>query len=392
MSKGRCKEVLRFTTELMEDKTHAYAERGSHIRRSKPSMYPKFIANLKAGPCLPRAMVALSAELKATLKETARKTEQTNDRSNLKLENIQGSSEGVAVVKKQNAVAKDNVLRVYFAWHIPYFTLVMFINIEVSLTGLRINGCERGHRSAYNVISCTKVQKLSAKLESFHDFLDMLLTKEIEGQELDEFYSDPTSRVDYSIRRSEPKKEELYAKNFPVRDFGIPQYSSSFHWIATKAFHVDSSQDSNPLKVGQSISPSHPTTESTEPENTKNEDVGGSEKMYQDVKKAILVAQYESDFATYVSKCLTSVLRSRPNIRRQSGLLVQPEIPQWMWDNIMMDFDTKLPRVITRGYDTFGYNVGDRVRVTMPDFDSNGFQMQHDSDAPCAVSEGTVFQ
>ncbi|GKB26503.1 putative reverse transcriptase domain-containing protein [Tanacetum coccineum] len=34
-----------------------------------------------------------------------------------------------------------------------------------------------------------------------------------------------------------------------------------------------------------------------------------------------------------------------------SGLLVQPKIPQWEWDNITMDFITKLPRT-SSGYDT----------------------------------------
>ncbi|GJT11194.1 putative reverse transcriptase domain-containing protein, partial [Tanacetum coccineum] len=37
--------------------------------------------------------------------------------------------------------------------------------------------------------------------------------------------------------------------------------------------------------------------------------------------------------------------------QRQSGLLVQPEIPQWKWDNITMDFVTKLPKS-SQGYDT----------------------------------------
>ncbi|GJW29415.1 hypothetical protein Tco_0046290, partial [Tanacetum coccineum] len=39
-------------------------------------------------------------------------------------------------------------------------------------------------------------------------------------------------------------------------------------------------------------------------------------------------------------KCIKT---SRLNIRTK-GLLVQPEIPQWKWDNIMMDFVTKLPK------------------------------------------------
>ncbi|GJS11474.1 putative reverse transcriptase domain-containing protein [Tanacetum coccineum] len=37
--------------------------------------------------------------------------------------------------------------------------------------------------------------------------------------------------------------------------------------------------------------------------------------------------------------------------QKPSGLLVQPEIPQWKWDNITMDFATKLPRTPS-GYDT----------------------------------------
>ncbi|GJT88748.1 putative reverse transcriptase domain-containing protein [Tanacetum coccineum] len=37
--------------------------------------------------------------------------------------------------------------------------------------------------------------------------------------------------------------------------------------------------------------------------------------------------------------------------QRPSGLLVQPEIPQWKWDNITMDFVMKLPKS-SQGYDT----------------------------------------
>ncbi|GKE37496.1 putative reverse transcriptase domain-containing protein [Tanacetum coccineum] len=48
------------------------------------------------------------------------------------------------------------------------------------------------------------------------------------------------------------------------------------------------------------------------------------------------------DIATYVSKCLTC---SKVNAEHQrpSGLLQQPEIPEWKWDKITMDFITKLP-------------------------------------------------
>ncbi|GJV81039.1 putative reverse transcriptase domain-containing protein [Tanacetum coccineum] len=67
----------------------------------------------------------------------------------------------------------------------------------------------------------------------------------------------------------------------------------------------------------------------------------GSEKMYQDVKKLYWWPNMKADIATYVSKCLTCA-RVKAEHQRPSGLLVQPEIPEWKWDNITMDFITKL--------------------------------------------------
>ncbi|GJY44138.1 putative reverse transcriptase domain-containing protein [Tanacetum coccineum] len=49
-------------------------------------------------------------------------------------------------------------------------------------------------------------------------------------------------------------------------------------------------------------------------------------------------------------KCLTCA-KVKAEHQRQSGLLVQPEMPQWKWDNITMDFVTKLPKS-SQGYDT----------------------------------------
>nr|GEU29118.1 hypothetical protein [Tanacetum cinerariifolium] len=58
----------------------------------------------------------------------------------------------------------------------------------------------------------------------------------------------------------------------------------------------------------------------------------------------------QADIATYVSKCLTCA-RVKAEHQRPSGLLVQPAIPGWKWDNIMMDFITKLPKS-SQGFDT----------------------------------------
>ncbi|GJV84173.1 putative reverse transcriptase domain-containing protein [Tanacetum coccineum] len=86
------------------------------------------------------------------------------------------------------------------------------------------------------------------------------------------------------------------------------------------------------------------------PEELKYSIHPGSEKMYQDVKKLYWWPNMKADIATYVSKCLTCA-KVKAEHQRQSGLLVQPEIPQWKWDNITMDFVTKLPKS-SQGYDT----------------------------------------
>ncbi|GJY96670.1 putative reverse transcriptase domain-containing protein [Tanacetum coccineum] len=73
----------------------------------------------------------------------------------------------------------------------------------------------------------------------------------------------------------------------------------------------------------------------------------GSEKMYQDVKKLYWWPNMKADIAAYVSKCLACA-RVKAEHQRSSGLLVQPAIPEWKWDNIMMDFITKLPKIVAR--------------------------------------------
>ncbi|GKE82736.1 putative reverse transcriptase domain-containing protein [Tanacetum coccineum] len=52
----------------------------------------------------------------------------------------------------------------------------------------------------------------------------------------------------------------------------------------------------------------------------------------------------------YVGKCLTC-FRVKAECQKPSGLLVQPEIPMWKWQRIIMDFVTKLPKT-SNGHDT----------------------------------------
>ncbi|GKE06437.1 putative reverse transcriptase domain-containing protein [Tanacetum coccineum] len=76
----------------------------------------------------------------------------------------------------------------------------------------------------------------------------------------------------------------------------------------------------------------------------------GSDKMYWDMKKLYWWPNMKADIATYVSRCLNCA-KVKAEHQRPSGLLVHHKIPQWKWDNITMDFVTKLPKS-SQGYDT----------------------------------------
>ncbi|GKE63309.1 putative reverse transcriptase domain-containing protein, partial [Tanacetum coccineum] len=119
-------------------------------------------------------------------------------------------------------------------------------------------------------------------------------------------------------------------------------------------------------------------TKSQKPENIKNEDVGGMlvenskdpEKLRTEklepradgtlcfngkswlpyMKKLYWWPNMKANIATYVSKYLTCA-KVKAEHQRPSGLLVQPKIPEWKWDNITMGFITKLPKSL-QGYDT----------------------------------------
>nr|GFD02941.1 putative reverse transcriptase domain-containing protein [Tanacetum cinerariifolium] len=69
----------------------------------------------------------------------------------------------------------------------------------------------------------------------------------------------------------------------------------------------------------------------------------GSDKMYQDLKQLYWWPNIKANIATYVSKCLTCS-KVKAKHQKPSGLLVQPEIPEWKWEKITMDFITKLPK------------------------------------------------
>ncbi|KAJ9556102.1 hypothetical protein OSB04_010716 [Centaurea solstitialis] len=76
----------------------------------------------------------------------------------------------------------------------------------------------------------------------------------------------------------------------------------------------------------------------------------GSDKMYKGLKEHYWWPGMKKDIATYVSKCLTCA-RIKAEHQKPSGLLQQPEIPEWKWERISMDFVTKLPKT-KKGHDS----------------------------------------
>ncbi|GJR10547.1 putative reverse transcriptase domain-containing protein [Tanacetum coccineum] len=75
----------------------------------------------------------------------------------------------------------------------------------------------------------------------------------------------------------------------------------------------------------------------------------GADKTYYDLGDMHWWPCIKKNISTYVSDCLTC-LKMKPKHQRPSGLLQQPEIPEWKWDKITMDFITKFPRSRS-GYD-----------------------------------------
>ncbi|XP_076943902.1 uncharacterized protein LOC143614308 [Bidens hawaiensis] len=75
-----------------------------------------------------------------------------------------------------------------------------------------------------------------------------------------------------------------------------------------------------------------------------------SDKMYQDLRELYWWPGMKEEIANYVAKCLTCA-KVKVEYRKPFGLLQQPVIPMGKWEQISMDFITKLPNTPNR-YDT----------------------------------------
>nr|GEZ91631.1 hypothetical protein [Tanacetum cinerariifolium] len=195
--------------------------------------------------------------------------------------------------------------------------------------------------------------------------------------------------ISYALRQL-----KIHEKNYTTHDLElgvVVDYDCDIHYHSGKANvfadALSRKEREPPLRVRalvMTICLDLPTqilnaqTEARKPENIKKEDIGGMlVENSRDLKKVRMEKleprtdgtlclngrswppcygdlrtwpNMKADIATYVSKCLTCA-KVKAEHQRPSGLLVQPKIPKWKWDNITMDFVTKLPKS-SQGYYT----------------------------------------
>ncbi|GJS39048.1 putative reverse transcriptase domain-containing protein [Tanacetum coccineum] len=66
----------------------------------------------------------------------------------------------------------------------------------------------------------------------------------------------------------------------------------------------------------------------------------GADKMYYNLRDRYWWPRMKKDIAVYVSKCMTC-LKVKAEHQKPSGLLQQPDISEWKWEGIAMEFMTK---------------------------------------------------
>ncbi|GJU31373.1 putative reverse transcriptase domain-containing protein [Tanacetum coccineum] len=127
------------------------------------------------------------------------------------------------------------------------------------------------------------------------------------------------------------RKEKLYAK-FSKCEFWLQESEvKGLILVAQGEAFKDENVIVEGLNVGsvrtKIIDEAHKTRYSVHP---------GADKIYYDLRDMYWWPGMKKEIAIYVSKCLTCA--------KSSSLLQQPEIPEWKWEKIAMDFITKFLR------------------------------------------------
>ncbi|GJS89397.1 putative reverse transcriptase domain-containing protein [Tanacetum coccineum] len=150
-----------------------------------------------------------------------------------------------------------------------------------------------------------------------------------------------TIGLDLPLRILEAQKEEIRVENLEAKDIsGMPKKLEA-HADGTLCLDDRSWLPCYGDMRSLIMHDSHMSKYSIHP---------GSDKMYHDLKMLYWWPNMKADIATYVSKCLTYA-KVKAEHQRPTGLLFQPDILEWKWEKITMDFITKLPKTAA-GYDS----------------------------------------
>ncbi|GKB13236.1 reverse transcriptase domain-containing protein [Tanacetum coccineum] len=210
---------------------------------------------------------------------------------------------------------------------------------------------EGGRNSKLNIISCTKTQNYIKK--EYHVYLAQIMERKIEAKSEEKRLEDSKEEHEEYLKlilellkKEEIEKEEAAFRLLKKKLCSVPIVSLS---KGTENFVVycDASHKGlgAVLMQREKVIAYASRQLKIHEKNYTTHDL----KLGVDLKKLYLWPNMKAEFATYVSKCLTCE-KVKAEHQKPSGLLVQPEIPQWKWEKITMDFVTKLPRTAS-GHD-----------------------------------------
>ncbi|GKA65685.1 putative reverse transcriptase domain-containing protein [Tanacetum coccineum] len=162
---------------------------------------------------------------------------------------------------------------------------------------------------------------------------------------------------------------KIHEKNYTTHDLEL----RSRRWLELLSDY-DCDIRYHPRKANVVADALSPQIEALKPENLENEDVGGiirkdipKEKLEPRADRTLclhgkswlpcygdlrFVIMHESDKSKYsIHPGSDKMYQDMKKLYWPSGLLVQPAISEWKWDNIIRDFITKLPKS-SHGFDT----------------------------------------
>ncbi|GJS76826.1 putative reverse transcriptase domain-containing protein [Tanacetum coccineum] len=288
---------------------------------------------------------------------------------------------------------------------IVFYEKIVCIPYGNDVLTIQGDGSKGGSKLRLNIISCTKSEKSIEK--GCHVFLVQIKEKQTKDKwkENKEEHEEHLKQILELL-----KTEELYAK-FSKCEFWRPKVQFLFHMIDSEGIHVDHGKIESikrerrggilvveaelcsapilSLREGTEnfvIHEKNYTTHNLElgpvvfalkiwrhylygtkyvvftDHNSLQHILNQKELNMRQCRWLELLSNYDCEICYYPGKAKVvadalsrkeriKLLRVKDEHQKPSGLLVQPKIPQWKWEKIMMDFVTKLPKT-SSGHDT----------------------------------------